>query len=209
MPYLLISSRRLISTPYRRLISTSILKASKASILMEKGHQEFSNVGETKRKKKALSRFSPQCYEAVITTDVVCFVKHWGMLQKGRRSKEDSSSKTCLFRKQFMGLELLPTDEHPFDLITMDTIGVLFGYGSAKVFVTDYATRYVWEFCQKHETDVYISCFAVRCAAGRPRKFLSNPGKVFTANTFKHYLKNNTIQQLPTLSRHPQCNDMN
>lgn len=167
--------------------------------ILEKAHQEFGHVGV----RKTLSLISAQYYWRELTTDVSNFIRHCDTCQRCKKTK----------LKRFGLLESLPPAEKPFDLIAMDTIGGLSGYGSPKKFihlVVDHATRYAWAFAHKNETaNAYISCLREVFTAGVPRRFLSDRGTGFTANNFKRFLKNHNVHQLFTSTSHPQCNGLN
>lgn len=164
-----------------------------------KAHHDYGHVGV----KKMLTLISSNYYWPNITSDVSNYVKHCDTCQRCKVSK----------MKKFGSLESLPPAEQPFDLVAMDTIGGLAGYGSPKQYihlVVDHATRYAWAFAHKHATaDSYISCLREILTTGTPQKFLSDRGPGFTANRFKQFLKRHSIHQLFTSSEHPQCNGLN
>ncbi|RWS23870.1 Retrotransposable element Tf2 protein type 3-like protein [Leptotrombidium deliense] len=167
--------------------------------ILQNSHTKFGHIGV----KKTLAIISPQYYWPQIITDVSAYIKHCDTCQRCKKSK----------LKKFGELEKLPPAEQPFDLIAMDTIGGLAGYGSPKRFIhlaIDHATRYIWTFPHKNETsDSYIACVKEIFNAGIPSKFLSDRGSGFVGNKFKRFLKNNHVKQLFTSTQRPQCNGMN
>lgn len=102
---------------------------------------------------------------------------------------------------------------HPFDLISVDTIGGLSNYGSSKKYIhliMDHATKYAWTFaCKNQNTDSYISCITQILQIAQPKKIPSDQNPAFTASKFKRFLKNRNIIKLLTSTQRPQCNGLN
>ena len=167
--------------------------------LLHRAHKEFGHVGIN----KTLRLITMQYYWPSVTKDVTEYIKHCDTCQRCKKSR----------KKKFGHLESLPPSNEPFDLLAMDTIGGLAGYGSTKNYIhltIDHATRYIWAFPHKSQTsDAYITCLKSVFQTGTPRKFLSDRGSGFLGSKFRRFLKNHNVHQLFTSSQHPQCNGMN
>jgi len=167
--------------------------------LIEDAHEQFGHPGQN----KMLELISPYYYWKEIITDISNYVKHCEICQINKKSR----------LKKFGYLDSLPPSEHPFDLVSIDTIGGLSGYNSTKKYihlVIDHATRYIWTFSSKSQTtDSYINCLKQIFNIQIPKQLLSDRNPSFTSSRFKKFLKIHNIKQLLTSTQRPQCNGLN
>lgn len=164
--------------------------------ILETAHQQYGHVGIS----SMLNLISPLYYWQGIINDVKNYVRHCDVCQLNKKSNQ----------KKFGLLEEMPTSSTPFELLSIDTVGGLGHYNSAKCYlhvVLDHATRYVWTFASKSvSTDTYISCLKQIFQIQIPKQLLSDRNAAFTSTKFKHFLGKHGIKQLLTSSFRPQTN---
>ena len=167
--------------------------------VLEQAHNQFGHIGT----KKMLSLISPTYYWPNIIIDINNFAKHCDVCQKNKKTKI----------KKFATLDQLPPAEKPFDLLSIDTICGLGGYGSTKTMVhlvTDHCTRYAWVFPHTTtSTQAYVGVLQQLLKLGPIKQILSDRAAAFLSPGYKRFLEENGIKRLLTSSQNPQCNGLN
>ncbi|GFS61133.1 transposon Tf2-9 polyprotein [Trichonephila clavipes] len=143
---------------------------------------------------------TPQYYWPHIKIYISKCVKHCNVCQLNKKKRQ----------KRFGLLQTVPPTDHPFEYISVDTVGGFKYYNSTKKFlhlIIDHATRYVWAFASKSETtETYANCLKQLFRIQIFIKLLTDRNGAFTSSRFKRFLRNYNVKQLLTTSHHPQRN---
>ena len=101
----------------------------------------------------------------------------------------------------------------PFEIMSIDTIGGLGGYGSTKKYLhllVDHFTRYAWISTSKEQTtEDFIKLIDSVARKNKIKKLLVDQFGAFHSAKFKQYVKENNIELIFTSVDNPQSNGLN
>lgn len=102
------------------------------------------------------------------------------------------------------------TIKDPYALISIDTIGGLYGNKTNKRYLhlaIDHYTRYVWGVCSKtQDIDNFINLIRLIQKNGKIKRIIMDQYPALTSNKLKKYLKNESIEYTYTPVDHPATN---
>ena len=166
--------------------------------LIENAHLKFGHIGT----QKLMDLLSPYYIWPEINQDIATYCRNCEVCIKNKtpRGKEPGQ------------LSQLGPAKHPFDLISIDTVGGFSGYNSKKQFLhlaIDHFTRFTWALCSKTQSSInFINLIKIISKTQTPKKILADRYTGIKSKEFIHFLEKQNIEYVFTTTDCPQSNGM-
>lgn len=109
-------------------------------------------------------------------------------------------------------LQLMPTPNKPFELLSMDTIvmGATAKNTSRKYIqvIIDHHSRFIWTLATKNNNAQAAITTFNKLVDFRPKALITDNGSNFTSKIFRSYLLKNKVKHILTTTYHPASNGM-